>query len=157
MSAYEWFLFGHILGAFLLLAAAGLTTGAAIAAGRSRHAPTVAALLDLQLWSERVVTSAGALLVFIFGTLLVDESGHEFSEAWISAAYALLIVGLALDHAVYLRWVRRAREAARRAGDGPVPEELRRTLSERAPALVGALLDVSWLVFLWLMIAKPGA
>jgi len=157
VSTYEWFLFGHILGAFLLLAASGLTTGAAIAAGRARHAPTAATLLALQLWSERIVTSVGALLVFLFGTLLVDESGHEFSESWISAAYALLIVALALDHGVYLRWVRRARAVALRDGDGPVSDELRRLLGARGPALVGVLLDVSWLVFLWLMIAKPGS
>jgi len=156
-TAHEWLLFGHIAGAFLLLAATGLTTGAAVAAGRARHAATVVTLLDLQLWSERVVTSLGALLVFLFGTLLVNEAGHDFSEPWISAAYALLIGALALDHGVYLRHVRRVRADAAALGDGPVSDAVRSELRAPLPTAGGVLLTAVWLVALWLMIAKPGA
>jgi uncharacterized membrane protein len=152
----EWLLFGHILGAFVLLAATGLTTGAAIAAGRARHAVTVVTLLDLQLWSERVVTSVGAALVLLFGTLLVNEAGHDFGEPWISAAYALLIGALAVDHAVYLRHVRRVRDEAAALGESTVTEELRRKLRAPFPTAVGVLLSAAWLVALWLMVAKPG-
>lgn len=156
-TAYEWFLFAHILGAFVLLAATGLTTGAAIAARRARHAPTLVTLLDLQHWSESAVTSVGAVLVFLFGTLLVNEAGHEFSEAWISAAYALLIGALALDHGVYLRHVRRVRRAAAELGEGSVTEAVRQQVAAPLPTAVGVLLTLAWLVALWLMVVKPGA
>ncbi len=156
-DVHEWLLFGHILGAFVLLAATGLTTGAAVAAARARHAATVVTLLDLQLWSERAVTSIGAALVFLFGTLLVNEAGHDFSEPWISAAYALLIGALAVDHAVYLRHVRGRREEAAALGEGAITEDLRRKLRAPLPTAVGILLTSVWLVALWLMIAKPGS
>ncbi len=81
MSTQEWYLFGHLVGVFFLLAATGLTTGAAIAAGRVTAANTVVTLLDLQLRSERIVTSIGAILVFVFGSLLVNEAGYSFGDA----------------------------------------------------------------------------
>lgn len=156
-TAHEWLLFGHLLGAFVLLAGTGLTTGAAVAASRARETPTVVTLLDLQLWSERAVTSLGALLVFLFGTLLVDEAGHRFDEPWISAAYAVLIVALALDHGVYLRFVARAKAEATALGPAPVSESLRRRLRAPLPTAVGLALAASWVLVLWLMVAKPGA
>ncbi len=157
MSTQEWYLFGHLVGVFFLLAATGLTTGAAVAAGRVTAANTVVTLLDLQLRSERIVTSIGAILVFVFGSLLVNEAGYSFGDAWISTAYTLLILALAVDHGFYLRKVRAARELAVTLGNGPVTAELRDRLNDNGARLAGIVLTLLWLVFLWLMIAKPGA
>jgi len=157
VSTQDWYLFGHLLGVFFLLAATGLTTGAAIAAGRATAANTVVTLLDLQLRSERIVTSIGVILAVVFGSLLVDEAGYSFGDAWISTAYTLIIIALALDHGVYLRRVKAAREVAVSLGNGPVTVELRDRLNDGIARLVGIVLVLIWLVFLWLMIAKPGA
>ncbi|GIW18777.1 DUF2269 family protein [Tepidiforma sp.] len=157
MSTQEWYLFGHLLGVFFLLAATGLTTGAAIAAGRATAANTVVTLLDLQLRSERIVTSIGAILAIVFGSLLVNEAGYSFGDAWISTAYTLIILALALDHGFYLRKVKAAREVAVTLGNGPVTAELRDKLNDGGARLAGIVLTLLWLVFLWLMIAKPGA
>ncbi|WP_322819824.1 DUF2269 family protein [Tepidiforma sp.] len=157
MSTQDWYLFGHLLGVFFLLAATGLTTGAAIAAGRATAANTVVTLLDLQLRSERFVTSIGAILTIVFGSLLVDEAGHSFGDAWISTAYTLIILGLALDHGFYLRKVKAARELAVSLGNGPVTVELRDRVNDDRARLAGIALVLLWVVFLWLMIAKPGA
>lgn len=157
MSTQEWYLFGHLVGVFFLLAATGLTTGAAVAAGRVTAANTVVTLLDLQLRSERIVTSIGAVLVFVFGSLLVNEAGYSFGDAWISTAYTLLILALAVDHGFYLRKVKAARELAVTLGNGPVTAELRDRLNDNGARLAGIALTLLWLVFLWLMIAKPGA
>lgn len=157
MSTEDWYLFGHLLGAFFLLAATGLTTGAAIAAGRATAANTVVTLLDLQLRSERFVTSVGAILTVVFGSLLVNEAGYSFGDAWISTAYTLIILGLALDHGFYLRKVKAARELAVSLGNGPVTVELRDRVNDDRARLAGIALVLLWVVFLWLMIAKPGA
>lgn len=157
MSTEDWYLFGHLLGAFFLLAATGLTTGAAIAAGRATAANTVVTLLDLQLRSERFVTSVGVILTVVFGSLLVNEAGYSFGDAWISTAYTLIILGLALDHGFYLRKVKAARELAVSLGNGPVTVELRDRVNDDRARLAGIALVLLWVVFLWLMIAKPGA
>ncbi len=157
MSTQDWYLFGHLLGVFFLLAATGLTTGAAIAASRAAAANTVVTLLDLQLRSERIVTSIGVILAVVFGSLLVDEAGYSFGDAWISTAYTLIILALALDHGFYLRKVKAAREIAVSLGNGPVTTELREKLNDSGARLAGIVLILVWLVFLWLMIARPGA
>jgi uncharacterized membrane protein len=157
VSTQDWYLFGHLLGVFFLLAATGLTTGAAIAAGRVTAANTVVTLLDLQLRSERIITSIGALLAIVFGSLLVNEAGYSFGDAWISTAYTLIILALALDHGFYLRKVKAAREVAVSLGNGPVTAELRDRLNDNGARLAGIVLVLIWVVFLWLMIAKPGA
>ena len=42
-------------------------------------------------------------------------------------------------------------------GDGPVSVDLVQHLTNPMTTAAGVLLDISFLVFLWLMIAKPGA
>jgi uncharacterized membrane protein len=157
MSLLEFYLFGHLLGVFLLLAAAGLSTGTGIAVARTNRAATALMLLNLMRYSELFVTSAGAILVVIFGSLLVDKAGYEFSDAWISAAYTLLIVVLALDHGFLMRRNRTARAMAAALGDGAVSPELGQHLNDPMTVAAGALLDISFLVFLFLMVTKPGA
>jgi len=156
METAEWYLFFHLAGVFLLLAAAGLTTGTAVAAGRTRSAGTVVTLLDIQRASELYVTSAGAILTIIFGSLLVDKAGYGFGEAWISTAYTLFIVILAVDHGYFLRQNRKIRVAAAEAGDGAVTAEVRGMLANPVLTAAGVLMDLGFVVFLWLMIAKPG-
>lgn len=157
MSTFEWYLFFHLIGVFFLVAATGLTTGAAIAAGRATAASTVVTLLNLQLRSERIVTSIGAVLVFVFGTLLVIEAGHSFAAPWISTAYTLFFIALAIDHGFYLRKVKAARDIAVGLGDGPVTLELRDRLDDYGVRLAGIALILLWVVILWIMIVRPGA
>jgi hypothetical protein len=80
MSTSEWYLFGHLLGVFLMLAAAGLTTGTAIAVARATSAKVVVTLLDLMRASELYVTSAGVVLVLVFGMLLIDKRDFSFGD-----------------------------------------------------------------------------
>src|SRR5690606_35131533 len=143
MSTYEWYLFGHLLGVFFLLAAAGVSTAAGITAGRTRSAAVVVTLLDLQRRAELDVTSLGALLAIVFGSLLVDEAaGYEFGDAWISAAYTLIIVALAIDHGILMRRNRRAREAAAALGpNAEVNDEVRSILNDPVTVGAGVLLD----------------
>ncbi len=157
MSTAEVYLYGHLLGVFLLLGAAGLSTGAGIALARTSSAQTVVTLTNMIRYSELIGTSLGTLLVLIFGFALVSERDYSMGDAWISAAFALLIVVLAIDHGYLLRQNRKAHDMAEALGDRPVSDALRTHLNNPVTTAAGALLDISFLVFLWLMIARPGA
>ncbi len=157
MTSEEVYLFGHLLGVFLLLGAAGLSTGTGIAVGRASSARVVLALLNLMRFSELFVTSAGTVLTVIFGLLLVDKGGYSMGDPWISAALTLIIVVLAIDHGFLMPRNKKARQMAAALGDGPVSQELSTHLNNPMTVAAGVLLDISFLVFLWLMIAKPGA
>ena len=157
MSTYEFYLYGHLIGVFLLLAAAGLSTGAGIAVGRTNHAPTALMLLTLTRYSELFVTSAGTILVLVFGGLLIEEGDFSWGDPWISAAFALLIVVLVIDHGYLMPRAKKGQEMARALGDGPVSVDLVQHLTNPMTIAAGVVLDVAFLVFLWLMIAKPGA
>lgn len=157
MSTYEVYLFGHLLGVFLLLGAAGLSTGAGIALARVTSAKTVVTLTSMIRLSELIGTSAGTILAVLFGLLLVDETVYSLSDPWISAALTLVVVVLAIDHGFLMPRNKKARNMAEALGDGPVSQELSTHLNDPKTTAAGALLDVSLIVFLWLMIAKPGA
>ncbi|MEO8539425.1 MAG: DUF2269 family protein [bacterium] len=157
MTTQEVYLYGHLLGVFLLLAAAGLSTGTGIAVARTTSAKVVVMLLKIMRMSELIVTSAGTVLVLIFGFLLVNEQNRSMGDPWISAAFALLIVVLAIDHGLLMPRAKKGLRMAEALGDGQVSQELSTHLNNPLTIAAGALLDVSFLVFLWLMIAKPGA
>jgi uncharacterized membrane protein len=157
MSTLEFYLYGHLLGVFLLLGAAGLSTGAGIALARTTSARTVVTLTNMIRYSELIGTSVGSVLVIVFGILLVNKHDYSMGDPWISAAFALLIVVLAIDHGYLLRQNRRAHGLAVALGNGDVSSELRTHLNNPVITAAGALLDISFLVFLYLMIAKPGA
>ncbi|MGH2609603.1 MAG: DUF2269 family protein [Tepidiformaceae bacterium] len=158
MNTYEWYLFFHIAGAFLLLAATGATTGSGIALGQTTRANTSLTLLNIMRISEYALRSAGAILVFVFGLLLVGEvDAFEISDGWVTAAMTILIVALAVDHGFLMRRVNKSREMAAALGDGPVSPELEARQKDPVTGIVGVALDLSFFVILWLMIAKPGA
>ena len=157
MNTYEVYLFGHLLGVFLLLAAAGLSTGTGIAVARVNKAPVAVMLLKLMRASEFFVTTTGSVLVVIFGVLLINEADYSYGDPWISAAFTLLIVVLAIDHGFLMPRAKKALRMAEALGDGTVSQELSTHLNNPLTVAAGILLDVSFIVFLWLMIAKPGA
>jgi hypothetical protein len=68
----------------------------------------------------------------------------------------LLIVVLAVDHGYFMRRNRKVRASAATLGNGDVTPEVSKQLNDPVVTVVGVLLDVSFIVFLWLMIAKPG-
>lgn len=157
MDTTDWYLFFHIAGAFLLLAATGATTGAGIALGQTTNAATAVTLLRMMRTSERVVRSLGLLLVIGFGSMLVGATGHSWGEAWISATLTILIVAVAVDHGYLMRQLRGSLAIAESLGSGPISPELEARMRNPVTGIVGLALDLSFLVVLWLMIARPGA
>ncbi len=155
MSLIEFLLIAHILGAFLMVAGAGITTAAAIMAGRAKTPAEIVTWLDLQRVSETFITTPGAVIALLFGSWLVSEAGFEFSEAWLSAAYTLWLVAMALDHGVFLPFVRKTR--AKAAAATATVAALQADLASPRARVAGIALDASLLAFLVLMVLRPGA
>ena len=155
MSLADFLLIAHILGAFLMVAGAAITTSAALMAGRAKTPAEVVTWLDLQRVSETFINTPGAVIALLFGSWLVSEAGFEFSEPWLSAAYTLWLVAMALDHGVFLPFVRKTRAKAAAATATVVA--LQADLASPRARIVGLALDAALLVFLVLMVTRPGS
>jgi uncharacterized membrane protein len=159
VSKFDWLLFFHITGAFLLI---GGTVAAAVLtiAGHRRERPSeVATLLSL----VRVALPfmyAGVLLTLVFGLWLVHAAnqGYSFGDAWVIAALVLWVVANALGGAGGKRENETQRLAARLAADGDTPtEELQARLRDPLPLALNFGSGLMVFAVLALMIWKPGS
>ena len=83
MTTYEWLLFLHVTGAFLLVGGAVVAIVLDIAAQR-RERPSEIALLSGLVRIPVVGIVIGSILLLVFGLWLVDEGdGYSYDEAWI--------------------------------------------------------------------------
>ena len=159
MSKYDWLVFLHVTGAFLLIGGT-VSAGALTIMSRQRERPSeVATLLGL----VRLVLPfiyAGAVLTLVFGIWLVHAAGqgYAFGDAWVVAALALWVVAQALGGAGGARETRTHRLASKLAAEGDAPsEELRAAL--RDPVSLALNFGSGLVVFaiLALMTWKPGS
>ena len=159
MSLREVLLFLHIVGAFLLVAGAGASTALGVRMGMTTSTQAIAIMSGLQHRVETFVTIPGAVVVIVFGSWLVDEAGYNFADGWIVAAYVVFVLALGLGTGVLTPMVRRLHEHANElVGRGVAEsEELRAEADSPRKKIMGMVLNLSFLVFLYLMVAKPGA
>jgi uncharacterized membrane protein len=150
----------HIVGA-LLLAGGALTAtalGVYASAGTSTHSIRFAA--DLQTKADRFMITPGAVIAIIFGVLLVlDSDIIEFSDAWISAAFVLWFIAGGLGSGVLTPHAKRVRDQADRLiGQGVADSaELQAQFGSPRAKAIGVALNLLLIVFVYLMVAKPGA
>jgi uncharacterized membrane protein len=159
VSLYQWLLFLHVAGAFLLVggtvAAATLTI-----ASRRRERPSEVALLLRLVSSAVFVIGAGVAATLIFGLWLVHESpyGYSYGQTWVIAAVVLWVVSNALGGVGGNR-EKKIRQLAERlvaAGDAPSPE-LAARLRDPVSLVLNFGSGAVVFVILALMIWKPGA
>jgi uncharacterized membrane protein len=157
VSTYQWLLFFHISGAFLLLGG-GVVAGALNLAALGRERPSEVLLLFGLIRIAVGAIMLGTLLTFVFGLWLVHEAGYGYGDGWVITAIVLLILGNALGGLGGRRddrTAKLARELAA-AGDAPSPQLRARV---RDPISLG-LSYGSGLVLvalLAIMIWKPGS
>ncbi len=95
----------------------------------------------------------------MFGTWLVaDYPLYSFDEAWISAAYVIWILALAIGTGFLTPHAAKIRDRARAlVADGvEESEELRQEAAAPLPQWAGVLLDVLIVVAIFLMVVRPG-
>jgi uncharacterized membrane protein len=157
VSRYDWLLFLHVTGAFLVIGGSVMAGVFNLAALRSERPSEVALFFRF----ARVAVAAigpGMLLALGFGLWLVHDAGYGWGQMWIVLALVLWVVSGALGGigGKRERGVRALAERLAAEGDAPNAE-----LSAR-------LRDPVWLALSWgsgvavlailaLMIWKPGA
>jgi uncharacterized membrane protein len=159
MSTYDWLLFLHVTGAFLLVGGtftAGLLTLAAI---RRERPSEIAALLGLIRISLPFIY-AGVALTLVFGLWLVHEAGqgYSYTDAWVIAALVLWVLANALGGAGGRRQEEARRVAVELAehGDTATAEQRARLVDSVGIALSLAS-GLAVFAVLALMIWKPGS
>jgi uncharacterized membrane protein len=156
MSLFEWLLFFHVAGAFLILGGA-VVAGVLNLAAQGRERPSEVALLLRLIRPAVIAISLGLLITLGFGLWLVHEAGFGYGDAWIVISLVLWVVaGFLGDRGG--RRDRATRELAERLaaeGDAPTPELRARLRDPLSLALsYGSLLAV--LAILGLMVWRPG-
>jgi uncharacterized membrane protein len=157
VDTYDWLLFLHVTGAFLVIGGAVMAGVFNLAALRSGRPSAVVLFFRF----ARVAVAAigvGMVLTLVFGLWLVHHVGYGWGQTWIVLALVFWVLSNALG-GIGGRHEKQVRELAERLtaeGDAPSAE-----LSARLQDPVW--LALSWgsgivvIVILALMIWKPGA
>jgi len=157
VNRYEWLLFLHVSGAFLLLSGAVVAGVFNVAALRRERPSEIALLLGLTRWAV-VAISAGLLVTLGFGLWLVHNVGYGWGDGWIIGSLVLWVVSGFLGGRGG-RLQRETRELAQRLaaqGDAPSPE-LRARLRDPVALALSWSSGLAALAILAMMIWKPGA
>lgn len=125
MNKYDWLLFLHVTGAFLLIGG-GVVAAALNMAALRRDQPSEVLLLFGLIRIAVASIIAGTVLAFVFGLWLVNEVGYGYGDGWIVAAIVLLILGNAIGGFAGSRDARTAKFAEELVSQGDAPSaELR--------------------------------
>ena len=151
MSTYEFLLFAHLL---FVVTWVGTDICLQVLSLRALRAPAerrVAFMADVEWLGMRLLTPS-ALLVVVFGVLLVNEVGYEFSDTWITLAFVAFGASF-IAGAGFLgpESGRIAKLAAERGPDDPdVQRRIRRVL------LVSRIELIVLIAVILDMVVKPG-
>ena len=156
MDRYDWLLFLHVTGAFMVLGGAVMAGIFNVTALRRGRPSEVALLFRLTQVAAALITT-GLLLTLAIGLWLVHDADYGYGETWVVLALVLWVLANALGGIGGSREKETRRLAERLAAEGDAPsDELHTRL--RDPLSLG----LSWgsgvvvLVILALMIWKPG-
>lgn len=153
------FLFlAHMFGLVMLAAGVGVANYSGIMTGTSKRSS------DIALWSgvnhriEFIATLPGALILLVSGTLMVDDRGFAFDMGWVTAAYVLWVAAVVLGAGVLGRHSKRVHRAATEAvaAGRESDEALIELSSGKLGPIVGNLLNLIIIAFLYVMVYKPG-
>jgi len=159
---YKTLLVLHILTAIVGLGAVMLN-GVYAAQAQKRPGPGGRAVSE----SNFAVSTIGEYFIYaipVFGILLVIV-GHplwKFSQAWIWMALVLYVIAVGISHAILIPGHKRTNalllemEQGPPPAGGPAPQVAELEATAKKMAVAGATLDVFVVIFLVLMIWKPG-
>jgi uncharacterized membrane protein len=158
LSTYDWLLFLHVTGAFLLLGGA-VVAGALNLAALGRERPSEILLLFGLIRIAVVAILLGTLFAFVFGLWLVSESpwNYSYGDGWIVGAIVLLVLGNVLGAIGGRRDTRTARFARQLVAAGDLPsQELRARVRDPLSLALSYGSGLVVVALLAMMIWKPG-
>jgi len=157
VDRYDWLLFLHMTGAFLVVGGAVMAGVFNLAALRSERPSEIVLLFRFARLAVGAI-GVGMVLTLGFGLWLVHHVGYGWGQTWIVLALVLWVLSNALG-GIGGKHEKQVRELAERlAAEGDVA----------SPQLSARLRDPVWLTLSWgsgivviailaLMIWKPGA
>jgi uncharacterized membrane protein len=157
VDRYDWLLFLHVTGAFLVLGGAVFAGILNFFALRRQRPSEIVVLFGLIRYAVPAI-SVGMLITLALGLWLVEDVDYGWGEAWIVLALILWVVANALG-GIGGRRERATRELAERLvreGDAPSPE-LRARMRDPVTLALSWGSGVVVIAILALMIWKPGA
>jgi hypothetical protein len=159
MGLSDWLLALHVLSAFAWVAALVVYT-VVIVAGRRLTVPSDVVRLFWVSRSGDALIAVGMIGTLVFGVwLAIDLDAYHPWDWWIILALVLWFVAVEVGRrtgAVYDATRARAKELVGEGNDAPSPE-LNAMLRSQRGAILHWLLVLVTLVFLVVMIYKPGA
>ncbi len=158
LTAEKIELFLHIAGAFMIVGGT-IALSLLYAAMRRTKDPAQLELLLRLAGRTSMITLPGALLAIITGSLLAATQGLNFGAQWISSSYTLWFISVAVSAAVLGPALSAARTLA--ASELAAGKRESQAVADAVGAtkirLVVRFLEISLLLFLYLMVFKPGA
>jgi uncharacterized membrane protein len=157
VDTYDWLLFLHVTGAFLLLGGGVVASALNIAALRRDRPSEILLLFGLTRIAVASIL-AGSVLAFVFGLWLVNEAGYGYGDGWIVAAIVLLILGNAIGGFAGSRDARTAKFAQELVAQGDAPSaELQARVRDPITLVCNYGSGLLLVALLAIMIWKPGA
>lgn len=157
VSTYQWLLFIHITGAFLLTGGV-VVAGALNLAAQTRERPSEVALLYGLTRIAVVFIILGALITLVFGLWLVSEApwGYHYSQGWVIAAIVLWVIGMASGESGGKRDRHTHEFASRLAAEGDQPSaELKARMRDPISLTLSYGSGLVILTMLAIMVWKP--
>jgi uncharacterized membrane protein len=157
VDRYQWLLFLHMTGAFLVVGGATMAAIFNVAALRRERPSEIAALFRMAQIGV-VAVMVGMAVALVFGLWLVSDADYGWGQTWIVLALILWVAANALGSTGGRR-DKATRELAERlgaAGDQP-SGELRARLRDPLTLALSWGSGVVVIAILALMIWKPGA
>jgi uncharacterized membrane protein len=152
-----WF-FVHMIGLVVLAVGVGIANLSGISMGKADSPRMLAMWSAINIRAERMFVLPGALILIIAGTILVHEQHRSYGAAWIAAAYVLWVVAVGLGGGVLGRHAHAINHLATEEVAAGVETSTSAAALARSPKgpVLGMTLNVIVLVFLALMVFKPG-
>jgi uncharacterized membrane protein len=157
VDRYDWLLFLHVTGAFLVLGGAVFGGILNFFALRRERPSEIAVLFGLVRYAVAAI-SVGMILTLALGLWLVEDVDYGWGQAWIVLALILWVVANALGGigGRRERQTRALAERLAREADAPSPE-LRARMRDPLTLALSWGSGVVVIAILALMIWKPGA
>ncbi len=157
MSTADALLILHLVGAFWMTGAAGLLTFTVLA--RANPSDVAARRRDARARRLSVLGGIvpGSVIVLVFGSWLVAELDHDFGAAWVSASYVLWLIFLGIATGLVSPRARREERSLAQSAASSEPAAVAMPQSDRVDLAAVVILDVLLVVFLVLMVTRPGA
>jgi uncharacterized membrane protein len=157
VDRYQWLLFFHVTGAFMVVGGAVMAGIFNVSALRRDRPSEVVVLFRLTRLAVRSIT-VGMVVTLGFGLWLVSDADYGWGETWIVLALILWFVANALGGIGGRRDIRTREFAEQLAAQGDQPSaELQARLRDPVALALSWGSGIVVLGILALMIWKPGA